>query len=82
MLTASMYLLTETVAAKFVPVAPAPVAVTATLSGSIYPVPPTPIAAVSISPLIIADAAAPTDGLSPAAGTIVIVGGVLKPRPL
>ena len=65
MLTASMYLLIETVEAKFVPVALAPVAATATLSGSIYPVPPTPIAAVSISPLIIADAAAPTDGLSP-----------------
>ena len=60
-----MYLLTETVAAKFVPCPPLPVAVTATLSGSIYPVPPTLIAAVSISPLITDDAAAPTDGLSP-----------------
>ena len=48
---------------------------------SIYPVPPTLIAAVSISPLITEDAAAPTDGLSPDAGVIVTVGGELKPRP-
>ena len=76
-----MYLLTETVAAKFVPCPPLPVAATATLSGSMYPVPPTVMVAVSISPLTTEDAAADTDGLSPAAGVIVTTGGELKPRP-